>query len=67
MNRLKLTDKIRTINSGLFVLLGIIIVIRSIRLSAGIHLWLPVLVGASFIGFGIYRLGFVLRYLRGRQ
>ncbi len=67
MNRLKPTDKIKAINSGLFVVIGIIIIIRSTNLSAGIHIWLPLLVGMSFIAFGIYRIRFVLRYLRGGQ
>ncbi len=67
MGKVRLSDKIRTINSGLFVVLGATIVIRSMHLSVGIHAWLPVLVGVSFVGFGIYRLGFVLRYLRGRR
>ncbi len=57
----------RAINSVLFVVFGIIIVLRSINLSAGIHIWFALLVGISFIAFGIYRIRFVLRYLRDRQ
>jgi hypothetical protein len=67
MNRLKLTDKIKAINSGLFIVIGIIIIIRSTNLSAGIHIWFALLTGISFIAFGIYRIRFVLRYLRGGQ
>jgi uncharacterized membrane protein HdeD (DUF308 family) len=67
MDRLKLTDKIKSINSVLFMVIGIIIIVRSAALAAGIHIWLPLLVGISFIAFGIYRIRFVLKYLRGRQ
>lgn len=67
MHKLKLTDKIKTINSGLFVVIGVIIIMRSSALSAGIHIWLPLLVGISFIAFGIYRIRFILKYLRGGQ
>ena len=67
MNRLKRTDKFKAINSGLFVIVGIIIIVRSAGMSAGFHIWLPMLVGISFIAFGIYRIRFVLNYLRGKQ
>ena len=67
MNRLKLTDKFKAINSVLFVVIGIVIIIRSAAMDVGIHIWLPLLVGISFIAFGIYRIRFVLTYLRGGQ
>lgn len=67
MHKLKLTDKIKTINSGLFILFGILIIIRSAGLTAGIRLWFPFLIGISFIGFGMYRIRFILKYLRGGQ
>ena len=67
MNRLKLTDKFKAINSALFVVIGIVIIVRSATMAAGLHIWLPLLVGISFIAFGIYRIRFVLNYVRGRQ
>ncbi len=67
MNRLTLTDKFKAVNSGLFVVIGIIILVRSLNLSAGMLVWLPLLVGVSFIAFGIYRLRFVLHYFRRGQ
>lgn len=63
MGKLGLKNKIIALNSLLFVIIGMIIVIRSI----GLHAWLPVIVGASFIGYGIYRTVYILKYLRSRQ
>ncbi len=67
MSKVTLTDKIKTVNSGLFVIIGVIILIRSLHLSAGLLVWLPLLVGISFIAFGIYRLRFVLNHFRSGQ
>lgn len=66
-HRLKLTDKIKAANSGLFVAAGIVIIMRTAGLSAGIHAWFPLLVGISFIAFGAYRIRYVVKYLRGGQ
>lgn len=71
MERLSLKDRIKIINSILFIIFGIIIIVRTITIlsiSQAIgHAWLGILVGISFTGFGIYRSFYILRYLRGRQ
>ncbi len=70
MPKLKLTDKIKAVNSVLFIIFGIIIMIRSINLiflSTGLRALMPILVGASFVGYGIYRTVYVIKYLRDKQ
>ena len=71
MDRLKLTDKIKIINSILFIIFGIIIIVRVITVlpvgQAIVHAWLAIITGISFTGFGIYRSYYIVRYLRGRQ
>lgn len=70
MPKLKLTDKIKAINSVLFIIFGIIIMMRSIHLiflNTGLKAWMPILVGASFIGYGIYRTVYVIKYIRDKQ
>lgn len=67
MKKIRLTDKIRVLNSGLFIVIGITIVFRSIYLLSGIYLLFPCVVGTGFIGLGIYRLKFVVQYLRDKQ
>ncbi|MGB9736159.1 MAG: hypothetical protein ACP5JP_08015 [bacterium] len=67
MKRLSLTDKIKAMNSGLFIVIGVIIVIRTVDLMTDLYALFPLLVGISFIGFGIYRIRFVVKYIRSRQ
>ncbi len=70
MDRLSLKDKIKIINSVLFIVLGIVIIVRTMTIIPAIHAighaWLSIIVGISFTGFGIYRSFYILKYLRGR-
>ena len=54
-------DGYRTVTSALMVILGAVIVART--LPFGFHL-IAVLVGFGFIGLGAYRLSFVIAYFR---
>jgi hypothetical protein len=51
----------RTVTSALMVVLGIVILART--LGAGVHLT-ALLVGLGFVGLGAYRLSFVVAHLR---
>ena len=59
--RFTAADAYRTVTSVLMVVLGAVILART--LPFGLHLT-AFLVGACFIGLGAYRLSFVVRYLR---
>lgn len=54
-------DAYRTATSALMVVLGIVILART--LASGPHL-LALLVGLGFVGLGAHRLSFVFAYLR---
>ncbi|HLW47923.1 MAG TPA: hypothetical protein VKW09_09170 [bacterium] len=56
-------DAYRTVTSVLMVVIGIVILARS--LPSGIHLQ-ALLMGLVFAGLGAYRLSFVAAYLRRR-
>jgi len=59
------TDGYRTVSSVLMVALGLAILARTLPL--GVHLT-AILVGGCFVGLGVYRLSFVVAYLRrGRR
>lgn len=57
-------DAYRTMTNVLMVILGIVILART--LPFGLHVQ-ALLVGAGFVGLGVYRLSFVAAYLRGRM
>lgn len=57
-------DVYRTLTSVLMVVMGIVILVRTLPL--GVHLQ-ALLVGLGFVGLGAYRLSFVVAYLRGRR
>jgi hypothetical protein len=63
-DRLSKMDYYQIITSTLMVILGGIILFRS--LSQGFML-MPVLVGGGFLALGLYRLSFVVKYLRTRR
>lgn len=46
------------------ILLGGIILVRGLREGLGLS---PLIMGAAFIAFGVYRMGFVVRYFRQRS
>ena len=54
-------DAYRTVTSALMVVLGGVILVRT--LASGLHV-LALLVGCAFIGLGAYRLSFVIAYIR---
>ena len=54
-------DIYQTVTSAMMVILGIVILART--LGPGTHLT-ALLVGLGFVGLGAYRLSFVLAYLR---
>jgi len=54
-------DVYRTVTSALMVVLGLVILVRT--LASGLHLT-ALLVGLGFVGLGAYRLSFVFAYLR---
>lgn len=56
-------DAYRTATSVLMVIMGAVILARTLPL--GVHLQ-AVLVGLGFLGLGAYRLSFVVAYLRRR-
>ena len=55
------TDACQTVTSVLMVVLGAVILARTLPL--GVHL-LALLVGGGFIALGAYRLSFVIAYVR---
>jgi hypothetical protein len=57
-------DLYRTLTSVLMVVMGIVILARTLPL--GVHLQ-ALLVGLGFLGLGAYRLSFVIAYLRRRR
>lgn len=57
-------DVYRTLTSILMVVMGIVILARTLPL--GVHLQ-ALLVGLGFLGLGAYRLSFVVAYLRRRK
>lgn len=57
-------DAYRTIVSILMVIMGIVILARTLPL--GVHLQ-ALLVGGGFVALGAYRLSFVIAYLRRRR
>jgi MFS superfamily sulfate permease-like transporter len=59
-----LVDVYQTVTSALMVLMGIVILARTLPL--GIHL-MALLVGFGFLGLGAYRLSFVIGYVRRRR
>lgn len=61
--RFTAADAYRTATSALMVVMGVVILARTLPL--GVHLQ-AVLVGAGFLGLGLYRLSFVVSYLRRR-
>jgi hypothetical protein len=56
-------DAYRTVTSVLMVVLGIVILGRTV--GSGLHL-VALLMGLAFVGLGAYRLSFVIGYLRRR-
>lgn len=63
-DRLSKMDYYQIITSALMVILGAIILFRS--LTQGIML-MPVLVGGGLLALGVYRLNFVVKYFRERK
>lgn len=57
-------DVYQTLTSILMVILGAVILARTLPL--GVHLP-ALLVGFGFVGLGVYRLSFVVAYLRRRM
>ena len=57
-------DAYRTVTSAVMVVLGVVILART--LVFGFHL-LAVIVGLAFIALGAHRLSFVVAYLRRRR
>jgi uncharacterized membrane protein HdeD (DUF308 family) len=57
-------DYYQIFTSGLMVILGAIILFRSMSYSIRI---MPLLVGVGFLALGIYRLNFVVRYFKERR
>lgn len=54
-------DGYRTVTSALMVVLGVVILARTLAL--GFHV-IAIIVGLGFLGLGGYRLSFVLAYMR---
>lgn len=61
--RFTAADVYKTLTSVLMVVMGIVILARTLPL--GLHLQ-ALLVGFGFLGLGAYRLSFVIAYLRRR-
>jgi MFS superfamily sulfate permease-like transporter len=59
-----LVDVYQTVTSALMVVMGIVILARTLPL--GVHL-MALLVGLGFLGLGAYRLSFVIGYVRRRR
>ncbi len=52
----------KAFNSFLFIILGGVIILHSLFSVPTVP---AVLAGGSFLGFGIYRIRFVIRYIKG--
>jgi hypothetical protein len=63
-DRLSKTDYYQIITSTMMVVLGAIILIRSV---AGPITLMTLLVGGGFLALGIYRLNFVVKYMREKR
>ena len=61
--RLSALDYYKILVSVLMVGLGILILYRSVLRGLNI---MPVIVGLSFIGFGAYRIKFIINYFKQR-
>jgi MFS superfamily sulfate permease-like transporter len=59
-----LVDAYQTVTSALMVVMGIVILARTLPL--GVHL-MALLVGLGFLGLGAHRLSFVIGYVRRRR
>lgn len=59
--RFTVADVYRSVMSALMVILGVVILVRT--LAFGFH-FIAVLIGLGFIALGAYRLTFVIAYLR---
>ncbi len=62
--RLRWRDYIQVVNTVLFVILGIIILIRSGMREMRVP---GVIIGGGLLLFGVYRLRFIWLYFRGRR
>lgn len=58
------TDYYQIVTSVLMVVLGGIILIRSVTEKVTL---MPLLVGGGFLALGLYRLNFVIKYLREKR
>ena len=63
-DKLSRTDYYQIITSTLMVILGAIILIRSLSGTTTIMI---LLVGGGFLALGLYRLNFVIKYFRGKR
>ena len=63
-DRLNKTDYYQIVTSALMVVLGAVILIRSL---AGPITLMTLLVGGGFLALGIYRLNFVVKYIREKR
>lgn len=63
-DRLCRTDYYQIITSTLMLVLGVIILVRSV---GGAVTMMTLLVGGGFLALGAYRLSFVIKYLRGKR
>lgn len=62
--RISTRDYYQILSSALFLLIGVIILVRS--LHGGIVI-MALLVGGGFLALGAYRLRFVIKYLKERR
>ena len=63
-SKLTKLDYFQLVNSFLFVGLGVIIILRSMKSETFL---LPLIFALVFMGFGIYRLRFFVRYFKGKR
>jgi uncharacterized membrane protein HdeD (DUF308 family) len=63
-HRLSKTDYYQIVTSVLMVVLGVIILFRSLTDSITM---MPLLVGGGFLALGCYRLNFVIKYFREKR
>lgn len=63
-DKLSRTDYYQIITSFLMVILGVVILVRSL---SGTITIMTLLVGGGFLALGCYRLNFVIKYLRERR
>ena len=61
MSRLRPIDRFQVATTGLFIMLGAVILVRAGFRGAP---WGSYGVGAMFIAYGCYRIGFIMRSLR---